>query len=146
MMLAILFRSRDAMTRLLLRQRSVDSKFEERLPERDWTLRRAWRDVCDGLDRGKPFLAHVMSSNTALESEVRGAFINSLRTDVVSPLLELKVYILAGDGRQCTSWNTMLTGNPRTIPQAYKGRHKELFYSIHGICRECAPALTTDVS
>ncbi|KIM29131.1 hypothetical protein M408DRAFT_128687 [Serendipita vermifera MAFF 305830] len=66
---------RDAMTRLLQRQRNVDSKFEERLPERDWTLRRAWRDLCDGLDR---------------ESEVRGAFINSLRTDVVNPLQELK--------------------------------------------------------
>ncbi|CAG8529910.1 6537_t:CDS:10, partial [Acaulospora colombiana] len=67
--------SRDGMLRLLQRQRSVDLLFDERLPDRDWTLRRTWRDVCDGLER---------------ESEVRGALINSLRMDVVAPLQELK--------------------------------------------------------
>ncbi|PVG02244.1 RhoGAP-domain-containing protein [Serendipita vermifera] len=66
---------RDGMLRLLQRQRSVDLLFDERLPDRDWTLRRTWRDVCDGLER---------------ESEVRGALINSLRMDVVAPLQELK--------------------------------------------------------
>jgi hypothetical protein len=105
------------MTRLLLRQRSVDSKFEERLPEHDWTLRRAWRDVCDGLDRGEPFLAHVISSNTASESEVRGAFINSLRTDVVSPLLELKVYIIAKDTTHLMEYdiNRKPTNDPASV-------------------------------
>ncbi|KAG8823943.1 hypothetical protein FRC19_002817 [Serendipita sp. 401] len=66
---------RDGMTRLLARQRNIDALFEERLPDRDWSLRRAWRDVCDGLDR---------------EVDVRAAFINSLRTDIVNPLQDLK--------------------------------------------------------
>lgn len=66
---------RDGMIRLLQRQITIDLMFNERLPDSEWTLRRAWKDVLEGLER---------------ESDVRGAFINSLRTDIVGPLLELK--------------------------------------------------------
>lgn len=40
------------MLKLLARQRAVDSMFDERLPDRDWTLRRAWKEVLDSLERG----------------------------------------------------------------------------------------------
>jgi hypothetical protein len=86
------------MLRLLQRQRSVDLMFDERLPDRDWTLRRTWRDVCDGLERGYSIrtslwqqLMVIWSCLNFSESDVRGALINSLKMDVVAPLQELKV-------------------------------------------------------
>lgn len=41
------------MERLLNRQRMVDAVYDARLP--DWTLRKAWRDISDGLERGALF-------------------------------------------------------------------------------------------
>jgi hypothetical protein len=59
-----------------------------RFVEHGETFAMAWREVSHerGLKRIKPTLTALF-----VESEVRGAFINSLRTDVVNPLQDLKV-------------------------------------------------------
>jgi hypothetical protein len=68
--------------------KALDSLHDERIPS---TVRRAWREVRDGLERGLLCSApHHLSEHIA-EADTRRALFASMKNDVLSPLITLKV-------------------------------------------------------
>lgn len=79
--------------------------------DRGTSLRKAWREIGDNADRGSflEYFNHVL--NVSAELQTRDAFLENLRTHILSPLLSLKVkphsllqshgvHVALGDARQ----------------------------------------------
>ena len=115
----------EALQKLHKRLKTTDTYFDDRYDSsvsRN-TVRTAWVEVRDNVDRGASHTSSIDISDTQRtwpEAETRVAFIASLSSEVITPLVALKVR--AGSILGYALLKTVGVGNPRTHPETYPRR------------------------
>lgn len=134
----------DSLAKLHRKTKSIDVYLDDR--GELITARNVWSEVRDNLERGKHYgLSSIdWPHDYPLEAQTREAFCNTIVTDVLNPLVTLRVRILIHNFLHHYIW-TAYEGDARSHSQTGQGGLERFRDGIYWLCGEYAPQVEIEV-